>query len=83
MFAPGVGAVFLWLQKIVDIHRGLGIMVLFRGCGGIGRRVRLKIWCPLRTYRFDPDHRYYYEAIQLLDRFFYFKMLAFYYINCT
>ena len=48
MFAPGVGAVFRWLQKIVDIHRGLGIMVLFRGCGGIGRRVRLRIWWSFR-----------------------------------
>ncbi|MFK5586576.1 hypothetical protein, partial [Lactobacillus delbrueckii] len=29
----------------------------------------LKIWCPLRTYRFDPDHRYRLRRLPLGSRF--------------
>lgn len=29
-----------------------------RSCGGIGRRIRLKIWWS-NPYRFDPGHEYY------------------------
>ena len=36
-------------------------------CGGIGRRAGLKIQCPLRTYRFDPDHRYQNLSLNCLN----------------
>src|SRR5690625_7680775 len=34
-------------------------------CGGTGRRAGLKIPCPLRTCRFDPDHRYLHIILKI------------------
>ena len=50
-----------WLTHRIVAPALVGSIPIYRPlcrCGGIGRRAGLKIQCPLRTYRFDPDHRY-------------------------
>ena len=72
-----------WLTHRIVAPALVGSIPIYRPlcrCGGIGRRAGLKIQCPLRTYRFDPDHRYHLR-LEFLVFFCAINDIMFYYIN--